>query len=168
MATSQSTIARLESGAAKPSLSTLEKFAKATGMTMRVVFDRRRLPNGGEGRRPRSPSLPRTRTGSALYELGLEQPSHLLERAKAQRRVERARWGPPRLPVLDAPRVEQTPCFATYQQREVMGAKGALLVRHVNRAVLRRPLQRERVWQAAARMRANRRSAARVRHGGAG
>lgn len=39
MATSQSTIARLESGAAKPSLTTLEKFAKATGMTMRVVFE---------------------------------------------------------------------------------------------------------------------------------
>jgi len=39
MATSQSTIARLESGAAKPSLSTLDRFAKATGMTMRVVFE---------------------------------------------------------------------------------------------------------------------------------
>jgi transcriptional regulator with XRE-family HTH domain len=39
MATSQSTIARLESGAAKPSLTTLERFAKATGMTMRVVFE---------------------------------------------------------------------------------------------------------------------------------
>jgi transcriptional regulator with XRE-family HTH domain len=39
MGTSQSTIARLESGAAKPSLSTLERFAKATGMTMRVVFE---------------------------------------------------------------------------------------------------------------------------------
>jgi transcriptional regulator with XRE-family HTH domain len=39
MGTSQSTIARLESGAAKPSLSTLERFAKATGMRMRVVFE---------------------------------------------------------------------------------------------------------------------------------
>jgi transcriptional regulator with XRE-family HTH domain len=39
MGTSQSTIARLESGAAKPSLSTLERFAKATGMKMRVVFE---------------------------------------------------------------------------------------------------------------------------------
>jgi transcriptional regulator with XRE-family HTH domain len=39
MGTSQSTIARLESGVAKPSLSTLERFAKATGMTMRVVFE---------------------------------------------------------------------------------------------------------------------------------
>ena len=36
MGTSQSTIARLESGAAKPSLSTLERFAKATGMRLRV------------------------------------------------------------------------------------------------------------------------------------
>ena len=32
-------IARLENGAAKPSLSTLERFARATGMTMRVVFE---------------------------------------------------------------------------------------------------------------------------------
>ena len=39
MGTSQSTIARLESGLAKPSLSTLERFAKATGMRMRVVFE---------------------------------------------------------------------------------------------------------------------------------
>jgi ribosome-binding protein aMBF1 (putative translation factor) len=39
MGTSQSTIARLESGSAKPSLSALERFAKATGMTMRVVFE---------------------------------------------------------------------------------------------------------------------------------
>jgi len=39
MGTSQSTIARLESGAARPSLSTLERFAKATGMKMRVVFE---------------------------------------------------------------------------------------------------------------------------------
>lgn len=39
MGTSQSTIARLESGAAKPSLSTLERFAQATGMRMRVVFE---------------------------------------------------------------------------------------------------------------------------------
>jgi transcriptional regulator with XRE-family HTH domain len=37
--TSQSTIARLESGAAKPSFSTLERFAEATGMRMRVVFE---------------------------------------------------------------------------------------------------------------------------------
>jgi len=39
MGTSQSTIARLESGSAMPSLSTLERFAKATGMRMRVVFE---------------------------------------------------------------------------------------------------------------------------------
>jgi transcriptional regulator with XRE-family HTH domain len=39
MGTSQSTIARLESGAAKPSLSTLERFAKATGTRLRVSLD---------------------------------------------------------------------------------------------------------------------------------
>jgi DNA-binding XRE family transcriptional regulator len=49
MGTSQSTIARLESGSAKPSLSTLERFAKATGMTMRVVFE----PAKPKKRRPR-------------------------------------------------------------------------------------------------------------------
>jgi transcriptional regulator with XRE-family HTH domain len=36
MGTSQSTVARLESGAAKPTLSTLERFAKATGTEVRV------------------------------------------------------------------------------------------------------------------------------------
>jgi transcriptional regulator with XRE-family HTH domain len=39
MGTSQSTIARLESGSAKPSLATLERFAEATGMRLRVVFE---------------------------------------------------------------------------------------------------------------------------------
>jgi ribosome-binding protein aMBF1 (putative translation factor) len=38
MGTSQSTIARLESGAAKPSLSTLERFAEATGLRVRVTL----------------------------------------------------------------------------------------------------------------------------------
>jgi transcriptional regulator with XRE-family HTH domain len=39
MSTSQSTIARLESGTAKPSLSTLERFAKATGTRLRVTLE---------------------------------------------------------------------------------------------------------------------------------
>ena len=39
MGTSQSTIARLESGSAKPSLSTLERFAKATGTRVRVSLE---------------------------------------------------------------------------------------------------------------------------------
>lgn len=39
MGTSQSTIARLESGAAKPTLSTLERFAKATGTRVRVSLE---------------------------------------------------------------------------------------------------------------------------------
>jgi phage-related protein/DNA-binding phage protein len=39
MGTSQSTIARLESGAARPSLSTLERFAKATGMRVRLSLE---------------------------------------------------------------------------------------------------------------------------------
>jgi len=39
MGTSQSTIARLESGSAKPSLSTLERFARATGTRVRVILE---------------------------------------------------------------------------------------------------------------------------------
>ena len=39
MGTSQSAIARLESGSAKPSLSTLERFAKATGTRVRVSLE---------------------------------------------------------------------------------------------------------------------------------
>ena len=40
MGTSQSAIARLESGKFKPSHGTLEKFAKATGTRLRVSFER--------------------------------------------------------------------------------------------------------------------------------
>jgi len=39
MRTSQSTIARLESGKAKPSLSTLERLAKATGMRLKISLE---------------------------------------------------------------------------------------------------------------------------------
>lgn len=39
MGTSQSTVARLESGAAKPTLSTLERFAEATGTRVRVSLE---------------------------------------------------------------------------------------------------------------------------------
>jgi transcriptional regulator with XRE-family HTH domain len=39
MGTSQSTIARLESGAARPSFSTLERFAEATGTRLRVSLE---------------------------------------------------------------------------------------------------------------------------------
>jgi len=39
MGTSQSMVARLESGAAKPSLSTLERFAKATDTRVRVTLE---------------------------------------------------------------------------------------------------------------------------------
>jgi len=39
MGTSQSTIARLESGSAKPSFTTLERIAKATGMRVRISLE---------------------------------------------------------------------------------------------------------------------------------
>ena len=39
MGTSQSSVARLESGAAKPSLSTLRRYAKATGTTVKIKME---------------------------------------------------------------------------------------------------------------------------------
>ena len=39
MGTTQSVIARLEGGKSKPSTSTLEKLAKATGTTLRISFE---------------------------------------------------------------------------------------------------------------------------------
>ena len=39
MGTSQSTVARLESGGAKPSLSTLKRFAQATGARVRITLE---------------------------------------------------------------------------------------------------------------------------------
>ena len=39
MGTSQSTIARLESGKGKPSLSTLRRLAKATGMRLKISLE---------------------------------------------------------------------------------------------------------------------------------
>jgi len=39
MGTSQSTIARLESGRGNPSIATLERFAAATGTQMRLTFE---------------------------------------------------------------------------------------------------------------------------------
>jgi transcriptional regulator with XRE-family HTH domain len=38
MQTTQSTIARLESGKARPTIATLKKFAKATGMEVHITF----------------------------------------------------------------------------------------------------------------------------------
>lgn len=46
MGTSQSTVARLESGTAKPSLSTLERFAQATGTRVRLSLE----PTGRSGK----------------------------------------------------------------------------------------------------------------------
>ncbi len=51
MGTSQSTIARLESGASKPTLSTLERIAKATGTKVRISLE----PDlRSRGRKPKS------------------------------------------------------------------------------------------------------------------
>ena len=44
MKTTQAVIARLEGGGAKPSTRTLERFAKATGSRLRIVFDRSGSP----------------------------------------------------------------------------------------------------------------------------
>ena len=50
METTQSTIARLESGKALPSGRTLARFAKATGTHLRISFEQRR-PAAASGRR---------------------------------------------------------------------------------------------------------------------
>jgi transcriptional regulator with XRE-family HTH domain len=44
MGTSQSTVARLESGSAKPSLSTLKRFAQATGARVRITLETQSRP----------------------------------------------------------------------------------------------------------------------------
>ncbi len=50
MGTSQSTIARLESGTAKPSFTTLERIAKATGTRVRIALEPTTQPRS---RKPR-------------------------------------------------------------------------------------------------------------------
>jgi transcriptional regulator with XRE-family HTH domain len=49
MGTSQSTIARLESGKAAPSLSTLRRLAKATGTRLEISFEPRRAKRKTRG-----------------------------------------------------------------------------------------------------------------------
>ena len=51
MGTSQSTIARLESGAAKPSLSTLRRYAKATGARLKITLEPKARSEKDRGKR---------------------------------------------------------------------------------------------------------------------
>jgi transcriptional regulator with XRE-family HTH domain len=51
MGTSQSTIARLESGKAKPSLSTLRRLAKATGLGLKISFEPKPRSKRDRGKR---------------------------------------------------------------------------------------------------------------------
>jgi ribosome-binding protein aMBF1 (putative translation factor) len=51
MGTSQSTIARLESGKAKPSLSTLRRVAKATGMQLKISLEPKPRSKKDRGKR---------------------------------------------------------------------------------------------------------------------
>jgi transcriptional regulator with XRE-family HTH domain len=51
MGTSQSTVARLESGGAKPSLSTLKRFAQATGARVRITLEPKRRSKRSRDRR---------------------------------------------------------------------------------------------------------------------
>ncbi len=46
MGTTQTVIARLESGRTMPSTRTLERFAKATGMRLRISFEPEKCPSG--------------------------------------------------------------------------------------------------------------------------
>jgi transcriptional regulator with XRE-family HTH domain len=51
MGTSQSTIARLESGKANPNLSTLRRLAKVTGTTLRITLEPKRHSKKQRGKR---------------------------------------------------------------------------------------------------------------------
>ena len=51
MGTSQSTVARLEGGGAKPSLSTLKRFAQATGARVRITLEANPKRKKGRDRR---------------------------------------------------------------------------------------------------------------------
>ena len=51
MGTSQSTIARLEGGTAKPSLSTLRRLAQATGMRLKISLEPKPRPKKERGKR---------------------------------------------------------------------------------------------------------------------
>jgi transcriptional regulator with XRE-family HTH domain len=51
MGTSQSTIARLESGKAKPTLSTLRRLAKATGMQLKITLEPKARSKKERGKR---------------------------------------------------------------------------------------------------------------------
>ena len=51
LGTSQSTIARLESGAAKPSLSTLRRLAQATGMRLKITLEPKSRSKKDRGKR---------------------------------------------------------------------------------------------------------------------
>jgi transcriptional regulator with XRE-family HTH domain len=50
MKTTQSTIARLESGRGKPSTRTLSRFAKATGHRLKISFEPVKAKKSGRGR----------------------------------------------------------------------------------------------------------------------
>jgi transcriptional regulator with XRE-family HTH domain len=50
MKTTQSTIARLESGRGQPSTRTLSRFAKATGHRLKISFEPVKVKKGGRGR----------------------------------------------------------------------------------------------------------------------
>jgi ribosome-binding protein aMBF1 (putative translation factor) len=56
MKTTQSTVARLESGRGKPSTRTLSRFAKATGHRLKISFEPVRAKNGNGKRRAQSAS----------------------------------------------------------------------------------------------------------------
>ena len=51
MGTSQSTVARLESGAAKPSLTTLQRYAKATGARLKITLEPKPRTKKDRGKR---------------------------------------------------------------------------------------------------------------------
>ncbi len=86
MGTTQSAIARLESGAARPSLDFLERFARATGIPISIELGKptsRKLSVGARRRRVRSA------VGDLVFNPWLRNPSNLEKRALEARGLTR-------------------------------------------------------------------------------
>ena len=63
MGTSQEAVARLESGRSRPSTRTLHRFAKATGMRLRISFER--VQSGVPAIGPTARAAPQARDGGS-------------------------------------------------------------------------------------------------------
>jgi transcriptional regulator with XRE-family HTH domain len=78
MGTTQSSIARLESGAARPSLDFLDRFARATGIPISIEFGKPRSRQPGVRERRKRV---RSALGDFVFDPWLRNPTDLEKRA---------------------------------------------------------------------------------------